>query len=186
MGIATPLALNVRVLFSLSPWQNLSACLSEHNPQGPLITEVFELLYFFDETLGHNLWYIPEFSGFTLFFLSSFVQKEVSQSLPIVAWFLLPFDALFTSYLVAEGQIALAFGIAVLVMINAAIFFHFRGYRADINGQYLLCVYLLTVAIVACWSLYFWEHSLLRQRYPGVLYIPEPWSVYTLWKAGLL
>ena len=171
---------------SLLAWQNLSSCLSEHNQQGPLITEVFELLYFFDETLGHNLWYIPEFSGFTLFFLSSFVQQKVSQSLPVGAWFILPFDALFTSYLVAEGQIALAFGIAVMVMITAVIFFHLRGYKPDVNGQYLLCVYILTVAIVACWSLYFWEHSLLRQRYPEMLYIPEPWSVYTLWKAGLL
>ena len=166
--------------------QNLSTCLSEHNPQGTLITEVFELLYFFDETLGHNLWYIPEFSGFTLFFLSSFVQLEGVQPLPIVAWFILPFDALFTSYLVTEGQIALAFGAALLVMVNAAIFFRLRGYKADVNGQYLLTVYVLTAVIVAAWSLYFWDHELLRERYPGLLYIPEPWSVYTLWKAGLL
>ena len=166
--------------------QNLSSCLSEHNPQGTLITEVFELLYFFDETLGHNLWYIPEFSGFTLFFLSSFIQLEVVQPLPIVAWFILPFDALFTSYLVTEGQIALAFGAALLVMVNAAIFFRLRGYKADVNGQYLLTVYILTAVIVAAWSLYFWDHELLNERYPGLLYIPEPWSVYTLWKAGLL
>lgn len=147
---------------------------------------MFELLYFFDETLGHNLWYIPEFSGFTLFFLSSFVQQEVVQSLPVVAWFLLPFDALFTSYLITEGQIALAFGAALLVMVTAAIFYRLRGYKAGVNGQYLLTVYVLTAGIVACWSLYFWEHKLLRERYPGLLYIPEPWSVYTLWKAGLL
>jgi len=50
----------------------------------------------------------------------------------------------------------------------------------DKNGMFLLVTFQLTFILVAAWSYYFWDDVALRQKYPGLIYVPEPWSVYSL------
>ena len=50
----------------------------------------------------------------------------------------------------------------------------------DNNGKFLLSSFQITFICVAAWSYYFWEDVELRKKYPGLLYVPEPWSVYSL------
>ena len=168
--------------------QNISSCLSLHNSNGKLVVEVFELLYFYDEYLGHNMWYIPLFTAFTTFFFSSFTSRDQStpSPLPLGGCLLLPLDALYYVYLVTEGQIIVIFGVMLMMMIGGVVVGHFIGRHPDVNARYLLSLYITTAILTGAWSLYFWNHTLLRQRYPGLLYVPEPWSVYSLWRVGQL
>jgi ceroid-lipofuscinosis protein 6 len=168
--------------------QNISSCLSKHNSNGHLTTEIFELLYFYDEHLGHSLWYLPFFMVFVTIYFSSFSRREVrpTTALPLSGWFLLPLDTLFYVYLVTEGQIFTIFAVALAAMIGGVIVGYFTGYSPDVNARYLLSLYTVAAILIGVWSLYFWDHTLLRDRYPGLIFIPEPWSVYSIWKAGLL
>ena len=46
----------------------------------PALIQSFELLYFFDEYLGHELWYIPLFVSYFLVFYGNFDSKGKVQT----------------------------------------------------------------------------------------------------------
>lgn len=54
-------------------------------------------------------------------------------------------------------------------------------YVLDNNGRWLLYRGLLTLVLVSVWVGYLWNDEQLRLKYPGILYIPEPWSYLSLY-----
>jgi hypothetical protein len=38
----------------------------------------------------------------------------------------------------------------------------------------------ITLLLVALWVAWLWNDPVLRKKYPGVIYVPEPWAFYTL------
>ncbi|XP_065836844.1 ceroid-lipofuscinosis neuronal protein 6-like [Oscarella lobularis] len=144
----------------------------------------FELLYFYDEQLGHLMWYIPFFSVFLLYFSSSFVSKAEekkhmeSLNLQPKDWFLAVISATYYWYLVTEGQIFPVFFITVLLM--TAIRIIYRGsLMPDANAKFLFYTFFMTLAFVMLWVMYLWNDEPMRRKYPGLVYIPEPWAFYS-------
>ncbi|XP_006793922.1 ceroid-lipofuscinosis neuronal protein 6a isoform X2 [Neolamprologus brichardi] len=103
------------------------------------LIDSFELLYYYDEHLGHLMW-----------------------------------------YLVTEGQIAELFLLTFVAMVAMVIFQHHKGLGPDSNGLFLFYSFGVTVLLVALWVAYLWNDPVLRNKYPGLIYVPEPWSYYTL------
>ena len=80
-----------------------------------------------------------------------------------------------------EGQITPLF-VASLVFMYAYFFYNqfIVGKLIDENGKFLISTFQLTLVLVGLWCFYFWEDKELRKKYPGLIYVPEPWSVYSL------
>lgn len=83
-------------------------------------------------------------------------------------------------YLVTEGQITELFLLTFLAMVTILIFKRHKGLRPDQNGLFLLCSFTVTLLLVGLWVVYLWSDPVLREKYPGLIYVPEPWSYYTL------
>ena len=84
-------------------------------------------------------------------------------------------------YLVTEGQITPLFMVTLITMQASALYNRFFTKKhLDCNGKFLLETFQLTFVLVAVWSYYFWNDIELRKKYPGLIYVPEPWSVYSL------
>ena len=148
---------------------------------------MFKLVYFYDEYLGHWMWYLPHFTILILVFSSSFVPSSSSQNtLPFAAAILVPIDVLYQWYLITEGQLIEVFLTMQLLMILIIMYRKFHGQSMDPNGSYWATVNVMTFIYILVWSYFFRHHAILRERYPGLLYVPEPWSVYTLYQAGQL
>ena len=148
------------------------------NLQPPTLIEYFKLLEFYDEHLGHWVWYIPLFATYVLMFYGSFSGRPLSQ-IPIAGWVLLVPSALFEWYLVTEGQIFIPFlGMMVVMVIILA---WKSDQHLDSNGLWLLLRGVLTLVLVGVWVAYLWDDQQLRHKYPGLLYIPEPWSYASLY-----
>jgi hypothetical protein len=57
-----------------------------------------------------------------------------------------------------------------------------QGNRLDINGRFLLFTFHATIILVAVWTSLFWNDEILRTKYASsLIYVPEPWSVYSLY-----
>lgn len=83
-------------------------------------------------------------------------------------------------YLVTEGQITELFLLTFVAMVAMVIFQHHKGLGPDSNGLFLFYSFGVTVFLVALWVAYLWNDPVLRNKYPGLIYVPEPWSYYTL------
>ena len=152
------------------------------------LVKSFELLYFYDEVLGHYMWYIPFFVCLQMYFSScfsfSYAKAKARKFSPIQTWLkntLVVVSASYYWYLVTEGQITPLFLVTlifmyVLLAYNALV----KKQNIDENGKFLLNTFQLTFFLVAIWCWYFWKDEQLRKKYPGLLYVPEPWSVYSL------
>ncbi|CAC5377440.1 CLN6 [Mytilus coruscus] len=105
-----------------------------------LKVDSFELLYLYDEVIGHLMW-----------------------------------------YLVTEGQIFSVYFITFICMLAMVIIKKGKGLKMDVNGRFLFYSFITTFVLVAVWVLWLWNDPILRHKYPGLLYIPEPWSYYTLY-----
>ena len=57
--------------------------------------------------------------------------------------------------------------------------------QLDANGKFLLQVFAITFALVAVWVGWLWNDVALRQKYPGLIYVPEPWAWYSLYGAPM-
>uniref|UniRef100_A0A673ZDX3 CLN6 transmembrane ER protein a n=1 Tax=Salmo trutta TaxID=8032 RepID=A0A673ZDX3_SALTR len=55
-----------------------------------------------------------------------------------------------------------------------------KGSVPDANGLFLFASFSVTMCLVAVWVAWLWSDPVLRKKYPGHLYVPEPWSYYTL------
>uniref|UniRef100_A0A3Q4ADS0 Uncharacterized protein n=1 Tax=Mola mola TaxID=94237 RepID=A0A3Q4ADS0_MOLML len=140
----------------------------------------FELLYFYDEQLGHLMWYIPFFIILVIYFTGCFTKAKDQKSVPVSGWLLLGPSALYYWYLVTEGQITELFLLTFLAMVVIMIYQQQKGLSPDHNGLFLFFSFSMTVLLVAAWMAYLWNDPVLQQKYPGLFYVPEPWSYYTL------
>ncbi|KAI8481740.1 PREDICTED: ceroid-lipofuscinosis neuronal protein 6 homolog [Branchiostoma belcheri] len=155
------------------------------NLQPKSLVESFELLYFYDEYLGHLMWYIPFFLCLVLYFGGCFVpDTRRGGNMPVSAWILTVVSAIYNWYLVTEGQIFPLFLVSYTVML--LIVWYNRKYREepDVNGYFMLYSFGLTLFLVVTWVGYLWNDQALRVRYPGLIYVPEPWAYYSLYMAG--
>lgn len=83
-------------------------------------------------------------------------------------------------YLVTEGQITELFLVTFLAMVAIMLYQQHKGLSPDNNGLFLFSSFSVTILLVAAWVVYLWNDAVLREKYPGLIYVPEPWSFYTL------
>uniref|UniRef100_A0A3B3VK97 CLN6 transmembrane ER protein a n=1 Tax=Poecilia latipinna TaxID=48699 RepID=A0A3B3VK97_9TELE len=140
----------------------------------------FELLYFYDEHLGHLMWYIPFFIIVLIYFSACFSDSEDQEKMPLSGWLLLGPSSLYYWYLATEGQITGLFLLAFLAMFTVRIFQQRKGLAPDSNSSFLFYSFSVTLLLVFLWVAYLWDDPVLRNKYPGLFYVPEPWSYYTL------
>ena len=79
-----------------------------------------------------------------------------------------------------EGQIFELFLLTFVAMVAMVMLQQRKGLRPDINGLFLLGSFTGTMVLVVVWVTYLWNDPDLRKKYPGLLYVPEPWSYYSL------
>ncbi|XP_010083857.1 PREDICTED: ceroid-lipofuscinosis neuronal protein 6 [Pterocles gutturalis] len=103
------------------------------------LIDSFELLYYYDEYLGHSMW-----------------------------------------YLVTEGQIFILYIFTFFAMMALVMHQKRKGLVLDSNGLFLFYSFIITLVLIAVWVAWLWNDKILRKKYPGVIYIPEPWAFYTL------
>ena len=85
-------------------------------------------------------------------------------------------------YLVTEGQIFVVYFITFIAMLGYMTYKKTKqNSQLDANGLFLLYSFALCFVLVIIWVMYLWNDEALRLKYPGLLYIPEPWSYYTLY-----
>uniref|UniRef100_A0A3B3ZCJ8 Uncharacterized protein n=1 Tax=Periophthalmus magnuspinnatus TaxID=409849 RepID=A0A3B3ZCJ8_9GOBI len=123
--------------------------------------------------------YIPFFIVLLIYFCGCFTQAK-EQRLPVSGWLLLGPSALYYWYLVTEGQITELFLVTLGCMFAVWVLQRRRGLALDSNGQFLLLSFSLAVLLVGLWVGFLWDDPTLRAKYPGLVYVPEPWSYYTL------
>lgn len=83
-------------------------------------------------------------------------------------------------YLVTEGQIFILFIFTFFAML--ALVLHQRRKRLllDSNGLFLFASFSLALLLVVLWVAWLWDDPVLRKKYPGAIYVPEPWAYYSL------
>lgn len=146
----------------------------------PALIQSFQLLHFFDEYLGHELWCIPLFISYFVVFCGNF-DKHMETVLSVRAWLLLIPSALEEWYVVTEAQIFHIFLIMLIAMLVVLCYHRHSGRQMDCNARWLLYRSVIVLVLIGIWSAYLWNDATLRKRYPQLLYVPEPWSYATLY-----
>ncbi|EAW77812.1 ceroid-lipofuscinosis, neuronal 6, late infantile, variant, isoform CRA_b, partial [Homo sapiens] len=77
----------------------------------------FELLYYYDEYLGHCMWYIPFFLILFMYFSGCFTASKAESLIPGPALLLVAPSGLYYWYLVTEGQIFILFIFTFFAML---------------------------------------------------------------------
>ncbi|KAL8567114.1 hypothetical protein ACOMHN_033016 [Nucella lapillus] len=149
------------------------------------LVKSFELLYVYDEEIGHYMWYIPFFLTLFLYYTGCFLPSHKIRARYSLSWCLLVLlSALYYWYLVTEGQIYpmfLAFYIAMV--LYGAWCLRFKSLRPDINGAFVFLTFTLTLMLAQGWALWLYNDATLRDKYRGFFYMPEPWAYYSLYVA---
>jgi len=91
------------------------------------------------------------------------------------------FNSLYCRYLVTEGQIFSVYFVTYAAMMIYWIREKYRGQVLGVNGRFLFHSFTVTFVLVVVWVVWLWNDPVLRQKYPGLIYVPEPWSYYTLY-----
>uniref|UniRef100_A0A667Y803 CLN6 transmembrane ER protein n=1 Tax=Myripristis murdjan TaxID=586833 RepID=A0A667Y803_9TELE len=154
-----------------------------YNITTPLILlkiDSFELLFYYDESLGHSMCYIPLFLVLFLFFSGCFTHRKQEVKMPLAAWILLPPSAAHYWYLITEGQTFILFIFTFFAMTAMVMHQRRRGMIPEINGLFLLYSFSLALLLVALWVACLWDDAVLRRKHPGLIYVPQPRAVYTL------
>ncbi|KAK3593786.1 hypothetical protein CHS0354_014328 [Potamilus streckersoni] len=153
-------------------------------PEG--LIDSFELLYSYDEEIGHLMWYIPFFISLFLYFCGCFrdVNDSSAKKGGILWWILTLFSAVYYWYLVTEGQISSVYLLTYVAMVFWMLREKVAGHALDINGRFLLYSFTAALILTVLWVAWLWNDAVLRKKYPGLLYVPEPWSYYTLYWKG--
>ncbi|XP_023984700.1 ceroid-lipofuscinosis neuronal protein 6 isoform X4 [Physeter macrocephalus] len=144
------------------------------------LIDSFELLYYYDEYLGHSMWYIPFFLILFMYFSGCFTPTKAESSMPGAALLLVVPSGLYYWYLVTEGQIFILFIFTFFAMLALVLHQKRKRLFLDSNGLFLFSSFALTLLLVALWVAWLWNDPVLRKKYPGVIYVPEPWAFYTL------
>jgi ceroid-lipofuscinosis neuronal protein 6 len=151
------------------------------------LVKSFDLLYFYDEVLGHYMWYIPYFGCLMLYFQSCF-KPQVTPSTSkhktknsnndsfsifelIVYRLLVLISASYYWYLVTEGQITPLFLFTIGFMLFSILLN--SNSKLDQNGWFLLETFLLTLVFVAVWCYWLWDDKELRRKYTSIIYVSE-------------
>ncbi|KAI1889415.1 hypothetical protein AGOR_G00162640 [Albula goreensis] len=150
------------------------------NLQPASLIDSFELLYYYDENLGHTMWYVPFFSIILLYFSGCFTQNMEESKTPCSAWLLLGPSAAYYWYLVTEGQIFFLFIFTFIAMVAIMMHQKRKGLVADGNGLFLMYSFSVALVMVGVWVAWLWNDAVLRKKYPSLVYVPEPWAFYTL------
>ena len=80
-----------------------------------------------------------------------------------------------------EGQIYPMFVVFYLAMVAyGAWSLKFKAMRPDVNGTFVFLTFTLTLVLAQAWALWLGDDKVLREKYQGFLYMPEPWAYYTL------
>ncbi|KAK0054617.1 ceroid-lipofuscinosis neuronal protein 6 [Biomphalaria pfeifferi] len=142
----------------------------------------FKLLYRYDEEIGHLMWYIPFFLCLMLYYVGCFTKSSTLSTRVGFIWSILVLvSGTYYWYLATEGQIFPLFFITYLAMVAVSVINSFRGLSCDLNGGFLIWTFTLTTVLTGVWSFWLWDDQTLRKKYPGLIYIPEPWAYYTLY-----
>ncbi|NWR74077.1 CLN6 protein, partial [Centropus unirufus] len=144
------------------------------------LIDSFELLYYYDEYLGHSMWYIPFFLILFIYFTGCFTPVEEESRMPVAALLLMGPSSLYYWYLVTEGQIFILYIFTFFAMMALVMHQKRKGLVLDSNGLFLFYSFIITLLLIALWVVWLWNDKILRKKYPGVIYIPEPWAFYTL------
>ena len=139
-------------------------------------------MYFYDEYLGHELWYIPLFATYLVYFYGCFSVKRIYYSRSLILHVLLVLSVIYQWYLITEGQLIVMYLLSLIVMVIIWMYNVLVARKhMDINGWFLLTQNVLTGFLIIMWVMYLWDDPVLRVRYPGWLYVPEPWSYWSLY-----
>ncbi|KAM4893576.1 ceroid-lipofuscinosis neuronal protein 6 [Sylvia borin] len=144
------------------------------------LIDSFELLYYYDEYLGHSMWYIPFFLILFIYFSGCFTPAAQQSRMPLAALLLVGPSSLYYWYLVTEGQIFILYIFTFFAMTALVLHQRRKGLALDSNGLFLLHSFLLALLLILAWVGWLWNDATLRRKYPGVIYVPEPWAFYTL------
>lgn len=79
-----------------------------------------------------------------------------------------------------EGQIFTLFIFTTFALVALVMHQKRKGLVMDSNGRFLFYSFILTLGLVALWIGWLWNDQILRKKYPGIIYVPEPWAFYTL------
>ncbi|XP_053128895.1 ceroid-lipofuscinosis neuronal protein 6 isoform X2 [Hemicordylus capensis] len=151
------------------------------------LIDSFELLYYYDEYLGHSMWYIPFFLILCIYFSGCFVpvKEDRRQRIPLAALILIGPSSLYYWYLVTEGQIFILFIFTFFALMALVMHQKRKGLIMDSNGRFLFFSFIITLVLIVFWVGWLWNDKILRKKYPGIIYIPEPWAFYTLHMSNL-
>ncbi|XP_030434723.1 ceroid-lipofuscinosis neuronal protein 6 isoform X2 [Gopherus evgoodei] len=149
------------------------------------LIDSFELLYYYDEYLGHSMWYIPFFLILFIYFTGCFTPIKEESRMPLAALLLMGPSSLYYWYLVTEGQIFMLYIFTFFAMMALVMHQKRKGLVLDSNGLFFFYSYIITLVLIGAWVVWLWNDKILRKKYPGVIYIPEPWAFYTLHLSNL-
>ncbi|KAG7215191.1 hypothetical protein INR49_022725, partial [Caranx melampygus] len=124
------------------------------NLEPSTLVDAFELLFYYDHTLGHLMWYVPFFLTLLLFFSGCFCCR--SQETFILFTFTF-------------------FAMTATVMHQRR-----RGLVPDGNGLFMLYSFSAALLLLLVWVVCLWDDAVLRRKHPGLIYVPQPRAVYTL------
>ncbi|KAI2574845.1 CLN6 transmembrane ER protein [Homo sapiens] len=124
--------------------------------------------------------YIPFFLILFMYFSGCFTASKAESLIPGPALLLVAPSGLYYWYLVTEGQIFILFIFTFFAMLALVLHQKRKRLFLDSNGLFLFSSFALTLLLVALWVAWLWNDPVLRKKYPGVIYVPEPWAFYTL------
>uniref|UniRef100_A0A8C3WSX5 CLN6 transmembrane ER protein n=1 Tax=Catagonus wagneri TaxID=51154 RepID=A0A8C3WSX5_9CETA len=124
--------------------------------------------------------YIPFFLILFMYFSGCFTPTKAESAMPGAALLLVAPSGLYYWYLVTEGQIFILFIFTFFAMLALVLHQKRKRLFLDSNGLFLFYSFAVTLLLVALWVAWLWNDPVLRKKYPGVIYVPEPWAFYTL------
>uniref|UniRef100_A0A3Q4GH82 CLN6 transmembrane ER protein b n=1 Tax=Neolamprologus brichardi TaxID=32507 RepID=A0A3Q4GH82_NEOBR len=143
------------------------------------LVDFFELLFYYDDTVGHMMWCVPFFLVLVLFFNGCFSRRE-QERMPPSAWMLLAPNAAYYWYLITEGQTFILFTFTFFAMTTTVMHQRRRGLFLNSDGRFMFYSFSAALILVVIWVGCLWNDSILRTKVPGLIYIPRPCTVYTL------
>ncbi|KAM7002340.1 ceroid-lipofuscinosis neuronal protein 6 homolog [Tautogolabrus adspersus] len=144
------------------------------------LIDAFELLFHFDDALGHLMWYVPVFLVLFLFFSGCFSHRKQEEKIPAAGWMLLAPNAAYYWFLITEGQTFILFIFTLFAMTATVMHQRRRGLVPNSNGLFMLYSFCAALLPVAVWVVCLWNDGVLRKKHPGLIYVPQPRAVYTL------
>ncbi|XP_054840501.1 ceroid-lipofuscinosis neuronal protein 6 homolog [Eublepharis macularius] len=134
------------------------------NLKPEMLIDSFELLYYYDEYLGHSMWYIPFFLILCIYFSGCFIPKKEEPRIPVAALLLIGPSSLYYWYLVTEGQIFILFIFTFFAMMALVMHKKWKGLILDSNGHFLFYSFFITLVLIALWVGWLWNDKILRKK----------------------